>query len=63
MARRAGLRVGDLIVEINGLGIATVDDIHHSLSRPLGNTPLNLVILRGSERHEIQVQFRSLPET
>ncbi len=62
MASRAGLRVGDVIMEINGQCIATVDDIHHSLSHPLSNAPLKLVILRGSERHEIQVQFRVVPE-
>ncbi len=62
MARRAGLKAGDVIVEINGQGIASVDDIHRSLSHPLANAPLNLVILRGNERHEIQVQFRVVPE-
>jgi S1-C subfamily serine protease len=61
MAQRAGLQVGDVIVEVNGQGIATVDDIHRSLSHPLGNAPLTLSILRGNERHEIQIQFRVVP--
>jgi S1-C subfamily serine protease len=62
IAQRAGLQVGDLIVGLNGQSIATVDDIHRGLSRPLGNTSLTMVILRGNERREIQVQFRAMPE-
>ncbi len=62
MAQRAGLQVGDLIIEVNGQGIATVDDIHRSLSHPLGGTPLILAILRDNERREIRVQFRVVQE-
>jgi S1-C subfamily serine protease len=58
LAQRAGLQVGDRIVEINGQVIADVDDIHRTLSRPLGDAPLKLKILRGNEVREIQVQFR-----
>jgi S1-C subfamily serine protease len=62
MAQRAGLQVGDMIVGVNGQSITTVDDVHRILSRPLGNTPLTLVILRGNERREIQIQFRTRSE-
>ncbi len=58
MARHADLQVGDVIVAVNGQSVATVDDIHRILSHPLGNVPLTLVILRGNERREIQIQFR-----
>ncbi len=54
-AQRAGLQVGDLIVELNGQSIATVDDIHRSLSRQLVGSRLNLTILRGNERRELQI--------
>ncbi len=60
-AQRAGLRPGDVIVEIDGQSTATVDDIHHSLSRPAASGSLILAIIRGTERHEIQVQFRVKP--
>lgn len=62
IAQRAGLLVGDVIVGLYGQSIATVDDIHRGLSRPSGNTPLTLVILRGNDRREIQIQFRTMPE-
>ena len=58
LAQRAGLQAGDRIVEVNGQAIADVDDIHRTLSRPLGDAPLKLKILRGNEIREIQVQFR-----
>ncbi len=63
MAQRAGLKAGDVIVEINSESIASVDDIHHSLARPAANGSHMLGILRGNERREIQVQFRVRLET
>jgi S1-C subfamily serine protease len=62
LAQKAGLQAGDVILAVNGQSTATVDDIHHSLSRPLAGTPLRLTILRGNDRREIEVQFRQAAE-
>jgi S1-C subfamily serine protease len=57
LAFKAGLRVGDLIVALNGQNVASLDDIHRGLSRPLVDVPLRLAFLRGSERREIEIEF------
>jgi S1-C subfamily serine protease len=49
-ADEAGLRVGDLIVAINGTGIQSVDDLYRFLSDgPIGQ-PAELDIVRGQKR-------------
>jgi S1-C subfamily serine protease len=57
LAQKAGLHVGDLIVELNEQQIATVDDIHRGLSRPAADSRLRLALLRGGERREIEIEF------
>ncbi len=59
LAKKAGLQVGDVILAVNGQTAATVDDIHHSLSRPLAGSPLRLTILHGNDRREIEIQFKA----
>ena len=52
---RAGIREGDLIVSMNEEVTENVDRIHHILAdHPIGR-PLQLVVIRGSERLEIEV--------
>ncbi len=58
LAQRAGLQVGDRVLAVNDLSAATVDDIHRILSHPPVDGSLRLVILRGSERREIEFQLR-----
>ena len=49
-AVRAGMRVGDLIVAINGLSIQSVDDLHRFLSEwPIGR-PTEIDVIRGKNR-------------
>ncbi len=49
-AGRAGMRVGDLIVTINGLSIQSVDDLHRFLSEwPIGQS-VEINIVRGNSR-------------
>jgi S1-C subfamily serine protease len=62
LAQRAGVKVGDLIIEVNGLSTASVDDIHRQLLHPVSATPLTFTILRGSERRKIEINFRVIPE-
>ncbi len=54
-AAHGGLKEGDLIVAINGLSVANVDDLHRFLAEwPLGEA-VTLTIIRGSERRDLQV--------
>jgi S1-C subfamily serine protease len=54
-AEAAGLRVGDLIVEINGQDTASVDELHRILAEwPVGR-PLAAVLLRGKDRIEVSL--------
>lgn len=53
-AGRAGVRVGDIVVAINGQPVQSVDDMHRSLAEwPIGE-PLTLTVLRGAELLKIQ---------
>lgn len=52
---QSGLRVGDLVVTINGQSVTTVDDIHRILSEwPIGQE-ITLTIIRGQERLSLDV--------
>jgi S1-C subfamily serine protease len=54
-AAQGGLKVGDLIVAINGTSVASVDDMHRFLAEwPLGQG-VTLTVLRGRERRELHV--------
>ena len=54
-AQATGLRERDIIVALDGQSVAGVDDLQRLLAeRPIG-TQLPLVILRGTERHELEV--------
>ena len=54
-AARAGLRPGDLVVALNGRAVGSVDDMHRVLADwPIGKS-LNLTVLRGKERLELEV--------
>jgi S1-C subfamily serine protease len=54
-AERGGVKTGDLIVAIGGEAVASVDDIHRFLSEGLIGQPVNLSVVRGKERLEVQV--------
>ncbi len=54
-ALRAGLRERDIIVAVNGKGVATVDDIHRALTGQSAGSPVTLAILRDGQRHELRV--------
>jgi S1-C subfamily serine protease len=62
LAKRAGVEVGDWIVQLNDQPIASVDDIYRVLSRLQAGSPLTLGILRGTERRDIQINFRVIQE-
>jgi S1-C subfamily serine protease len=55
-AARAGLREGDMIVEIESRPVGSVDDLHRFLSdSPIGE-PVSLTLLRGKERLKLTVR-------
>lgn len=54
-ANRAGIREGDLIVAVNGQGVATVDDIHRLLGGISPGSHFTLSLLRDGERLEADV--------
>jgi S1-C subfamily serine protease len=54
-AAQGGLKIGDLIVALNGTSVASVDDMHRFLAEwPLGQG-VTLMVIRGSERRELHV--------
>lgn len=60
-AGRAGVRSGDLIVGVSRQPVASVDDLHRFLGDwPLGQ-PLQLLLLRGRERLEVEVVPAEVP--
>lgn len=54
-AARAGLREGDLIVELAGRIINSIDDLHRTLARLAPDQPAHLTILRDDRRVEVQI--------
>lgn len=51
----AGIRVGDLIVSVNGDSVSSVDDLHQFFSKwPIGKT-VPITILRGQKKRKIPV--------
>lgn len=54
-AYKAGLREGDLIIAVNGKGVASVDDIHRILTGWPTGSVIGLAILRNGEQLQVQV--------
>jgi S1-C subfamily serine protease len=55
------LLVGDLVAEIAGLAVESVDDVHRELvRRPIGE-PLALTVVRGGDRLELRVVPIEMP--
>jgi S1-C subfamily serine protease len=57
-ADRAGLRREDLITEIGGRLINSVDDLHRALARAVAGRPVAMVVVRGGEKIEVGVTPR-----
>ncbi len=54
-AHQAGVREGDLMLNVDGKSVASVDDIHRLLTGWTGGSPLSLTILRNGERLQVQI--------
>lgn len=60
-ARQAGLRVGDIIVGVNGLQINDGNDLASALLSQQPGTKVSLTIMRGSQRQTISVTLGERP--
>jgi S1-C subfamily serine protease len=60
-AGRAGLRPGDLIVEVAGQPARVVEDVLAALRRRDPGDRLALVVARGDDRREVTVRLAELP--
>jgi serine protease Do len=56
-AARAGVARGDLIVAIGGRDVEGIDSLHRALDEAAGNGGLPLTVVRGTEEHELEVDF------
>jgi S1-C subfamily serine protease len=54
-AAGAGLRDGDIILELGGQVVRAVDDLHRLLSEERIDLPVAVVLLRGTERMTVEV--------
>ena len=54
-AGTAGLREGDIIVTLDAVPIASLDDLHRLLTEDRIGTTVALGVLRGTERHDVLV--------
>lgn len=54
-ASQIDMRVGDRIVEIEGLQILTINDLIHHLESNLGRLPLRLAIYRGNQGYLVEL--------
>jgi serine protease Do len=56
-AERAGISVGDLIVEASGKPVANSDDLFDALASAAESHSLRLTIVRGAEERTVEVSF------
>ena len=61
-ADRAGLKVGDIIVALNGKKMDSVRDLQISIMRTKPGTVVTLTVIREGKKREIKVKIGELPE-
>ncbi len=61
-AHRAGLRVDDRIIAMNGQSVGSIDDLHRLLTGHPAGTEFTLTILRGGERLTLGVIAGEAPD-
>jgi serine protease Do len=60
-ASRAGLRVGDLILEIGGHAVSTLAEYRRALQAAPRDLPLAVVVQRGDQRLSVALALTTLP--
>jgi len=53
----AGIKVGDVVIEFDGVPIRTPEELHMRVQRALPYSTVNVVVMRGSEKIEIPVKM------
>ncbi len=61
-AERAGIRVGDTIVALDGAPVSGADDVHRYLARATAGTAIRVGVLRDGQRLDIPVTLAASPE-
>ena len=61
-AARAGLRPGDVIVELGGESIRTVEDLYAAIRRRDPGDAVELTVVRSGDRRQLDVTLGRLPE-
>jgi S1-C subfamily serine protease len=54
-AARTDIREGDLIVEVNGTAMPSIDDLHRLLTAERAGEALTITVLRGTEKLDVKV--------
>jgi serine protease Do len=61
-AEQVGLKVGDVVIEVDGVKIKSSQDVVREVLKKKMGQKVNLVILRGGKRLEISVTTAQMPE-
>jgi S1-C subfamily serine protease len=61
-AATAGVKEGDLIVAFDGRPVETLDDLHRALTEGRIGTSARLEVLRGAERHALELRIKERAE-
>ncbi len=61
-ADKAGLKVGDIIIEVNGKKIDRVRDLQLTIMRTKPGTKVELTVVRDGKKKRIRVEIGELPE-
>ena len=60
-AERAGIKRGDVILEMNGQRVSDSNSLRNQVSRIKPGTTVNLKVLRGEKERQVAVQLAELP--
>jgi S1-C subfamily serine protease len=60
-AADAGLRVGDLVLAIDGARVKAIDDLHRSLAKRVVGSTATIAVLRGTTVQDVKLTLRETP--
>ena len=60
-AQKAGLRQGDVVVEIDGTKIQSANDLRVAIGKTRPGDKIAVVVLRGGDRMTLQVELVATP--
>jgi putative serine protease PepD len=62
-AAQAGLRTGDVVIEVDGQSIETGDALREAIDAKKPGDELELKVRRGSDERDVTVELGTRPET